>query len=209
MKKYKNEQEIFWEGNFGDDYINRNSDFGNEVGSRTALFSKILSRTKNVSNILELGANIGLNIWAIKNLKLKCKFGAVEINKKAFEQLDSIPNVKTFKGSILDFGLKELGKYDMTFTAGVLIHINPNCLQQVYQRLYECSKTYICLIEYFNPTPVEINYRGFLGKLYKRDFAGEMLDKYSNLELLDYGFLYHRDNNFPEDDINWFLLEKR
>jgi len=44
--------------------------------------------------------------------------------------------------------------------------------------------------------------------LFKRDFAGEMLDRFKDLELLDYGFVYHRDNNFPQDDLNWFLLRK-
>jgi spore coat polysaccharide biosynthesis protein SpsF len=36
-----------------------------------------------------------------------------------------------------------------------------------------------------------------------------MLDRYDDLQLLDYGFAYHRDRQFPVDDITWFLLEKR
>jgi hypothetical protein len=44
--------------------------------------------------------------------------------------------------------------------------------------------------------------------LFKRDFAGEMLERYPDLELIDYGFVYKRDNNFPQDDITWFLLKK-
>jgi hypothetical protein len=56
--------------------------------------------------------------------------------------------------------------------------------------------------------PVSVNYRGNTDRLFKRDFAGEMLDRFKDLRLLDYGFSYHRDNNFPQDDINWFLLEK-
>jgi spore coat polysaccharide biosynthesis protein SpsF len=28
------------------------------------------------------------------------------------------------------------------------------------------------------------------------------------LKLADYGFVYRRDIRFPQDDINWFLLEK-
>ena len=64
-------------------------------------------------------------------------------------------------------------------------------------------------MEYYNPTPVEVTYRGNTGKLFKRDFAGELLDKYSDLELVDYGFIYHRDNCFPQDDITWFLMEKK
>ena len=69
--------------------------------------------------------------------------------------------------------------------------------------------TDICIIEYYNKTPVEVPYRGHKGKLFKRDFAGEILDRHEDLMLADYGFVYHRDNNFPQDDLNWFLLEKK
>ena len=94
------------------------------------------------------------------------------------------------------------------FTKGVLIHISPDYLPHVYDLLFEASNRYICIIEYYNPTPVEMTYRGHRGKLFKRDFAGEILDRYKDLILASYGFVYHRDNNFPQDDINWFLLEK-
>ena len=40
------------------------------------------------------------------------------------------------------------------------------------------------------------------------DFAGEMLDKYTNLRLVDYGFFYHKDESSNLDDITWFLIEK-
>ena len=42
------------------------------------------------------------------------------------------------------------------------------------------------LAEYYNPTPVSVLYRGHKGKLFKRDFAGEMLDKYNDLNIIDY-----------------------
>ena len=35
-----------------------------------------------------------------------------------------------------------------------------------------------------------------------------MLDRFDDLKLADYGFVYRRDLLFPQDDINWFLLEK-
>jgi spore coat polysaccharide biosynthesis protein SpsF len=53
-----------------------------------------------------------------------------------------------------------------------------------------------------------IPYRGNEDRLFKRDFAGEMLNKYSDLSLVDYGFSYRKDPIFPQDDITWFLLEK-
>ena len=36
-----------------------------------------------------------------------------------------------------------------------------------------------------------------------------MMKKYKNLKLADYGFVYKNDNNFPYDDVTWFLLEKK
>ena len=41
-------------------------------------------------------------------------------------------------------------------------------------------------------------------RLFKRDFAGEMLDRFSDLRLVDYGFRYHRDPAHPADDLTWF-----
>ena len=65
----KTAQEIFWEGDFGDDYINRNSD-----KYRINNFSKILLNNRiNINNVIEFGANIGLNLDAIvviSNVKL-------------------------------------------------------------------------------------------------------------------------------------------
>jgi spore coat polysaccharide biosynthesis protein SpsF len=36
-----------------------------------------------------------------------------------------------------------------------------------------------------------------------------MLEKYPDLQLIDYGFCYKRDPAFPQDDATWFLLEKK
>jgi hypothetical protein len=31
---------------------------------------------------------------------------------------------------------------------------------------------------------------------------------YPDLKLIDYGFVYHKDSNFPQDDVTWFIMEK-
>ena len=206
-ERFSTEQEAFWAGDFGNAYIDRNSD-PKSVAYRTAHFADILKRTRGVSSVLELGANIGQNLLALMNLLPQCNFAGVEINATAAARLSQIPQVKVFKGSFLQFSQSDLGLYDLTLIAGVLIHQDPAYLSEVYARLYECSQSYICLIEYYNPTPMEVTYRGHTGRLFKRDFAGELLDKYQDLELLDYGFHYHRDYNFPSDDSTWFLLRK-
>lgn len=205
---YKTEQEEFWAGDFGNAYVDRNSD-PHSIACRTALFAKILSRTKGVNQVLELGANIGVNLWAIRNVNPDCAFTAIEINDKAVEQLKDVPRTKVFRGSIFDLSVGDLGKHDLTLTSGVLIHINPDLLSDVYDQLYRCSKTYVLIIEYYNPTPVEVTYRGYSKRLFKRDFAGEMLERFIDLELVDYGFQYHRDYNFPADDATWFLMRKK
>jgi len=98
---------------------------------------------------------------------------------------------------------------DLVFTKGVLIHLNPAVLPEIYKKMYKASKKYILVAEYYNPTPVEIEYRGNKGFLFKRDFAGELLETFKDLKLVDYGFVYKRDNNFSGADISWFLLEKK
>lgn len=206
MEEYKTEQEIFWAGQFGDEYINRNSNQA-LVASNIAMFSKILESISHVESIIEFGANIGLNLIALKSLLPKVELSAIEINKKAVLELQKLEKINIYHKSILDF-IPEC-KRDFVLIKGVLIHLDPNYLQDVYDKLYQTSNRYICIAEYYNPVPVEVPYRGNKGKLFKRDFAGEMLDKFSDLHLIKYGFVYHRDHSFPQDDTTWFLLEKR
>ena len=208
---YKTAQEEFWSGKFGEDYVDRNNDKKILV-SDIALFTKVLSKTENVSSAIEFGANIGLNLKAMRTLLPDLACNAIEINHKAAEILrnDSFfgaDGVNVMETSILEYDAQE--QYDFVLIKGVLIHINPDELQNVYSRLYKSSKRYICICEYYNPTPVMVKYRGNEDRLFKRDFAGEFMDKYPDCKLIDYGFVYHRDNAFPMDDVTWFLLEKR
>jgi len=207
MNKHKTEQEMFWAGRFGNDYISRN-DSKKLIAANLNFFDEIFNRTTNVRTILELGANIGMNIMAINNLLSNSKTYAVEINSKAFEHLKSVCTGDAYLSSILDIEAKIDNQFDFVFTKGVLIHINSDELQKVYEVMYKLSKKYICVAEYYNPSPMTLEYRGEKNKLFKRDFAGELLDKYKDLELIDYGFKYRRDNNYPQDDITWFLLKK-
>lgn len=202
---YKTEHERFWAGEFGDEYLKRNQG-ARAVAANIAFFAKVLQRTQNIGSFIEFGANIGLNIAAFDSIMPQVKMSAIEINEKAVAQLKQFQDLTVYHSTILDFVPET--RYDFVLIKGVLIHINPDELQGVYDKLYNSSQRYICIAEYYNPAPVEVSYRGHSGKLFKRDFAGEMLDKYPDLQLVDYGFMYHRDNNFPQDDINWFLIEK-
>lgn len=203
--KYSTHQENFWAGEFGDSYTERND--GHEIiASNLALFSRVLTRTSSISSIIEFGANRGLNLRALKQLKPFASFQAVEINEKAVQELKNLNWLEIHHSSLLDFKAEKIS--DLVLIKGVLIHLNPEVLQKVYDILYQSSSRYICLAEYYNPTPMTVLYRGHEEKLFKRDFAGEMMKKFKNLSLVDYGFTYRGDLNFPQDDITWFLMEK-
>jgi len=188
---YKTEQEDFWAGEFGNDYINRNNDAA-LVAANLALFAKVFQSIRPVESVIEFGANIGLNLRAIHALLPQAQLAAIEINSKAVQELQKNKELTVYHSSILDF--KQDNTRDFVFIKGVLIHINPDVLVDVYKKLYQASQKYILVAEYYNPSPVEVEYRGHSGKLFKRDFAGEMLDIYPDLKLVDYGFIYHRLN---------------
>ncbi len=203
---YKTEQEEFWAGDFGTEYIDRNKSI-EYLASNLNFFSKAMARVGRPESVIEFGANIGMNLLAIKKLYPNTIIGGVEINENAFNILKSnLEGANLFHGSIFDY--KSEKKYELTFTKGVLIHINPDMLPLVYEKLYEMSSRYILVCEYYNPSPMTISYRGNQDRLFKRDFAGELMERYSDLELIDYGFCYKNDRSFPQDDITWFLMEK-
>ena len=204
---FKTEQEKFWDGKFGDEYVVRNND-KKVLPSNLNLFSKIFNQIDKPNSLIEFGANTGLNLRVIKLLFPNINLFGIEINKSAAEELAKfIKRENVFNKSILDFETSR--KYDISLIKGVLIHINPEMLKVVYEKLYRTSNQYIIICEYYSPTPVVVNYRGHTDRLFKRDFSGEMLDMYDDLELVDYGFSYHRDKSFPSDDPTWFVLKKR
>ena len=202
---YKTDQEKLWAGEFGDLY-NKRKNTDQILYSKVAVLSKMLKSTNNIKSIRELGCNIGLNLVALKRLNPDLSLYGYEINEEAVHKANKYDVATITKCSILENINDEL--VDLTFTMGVLIHINPNFLSNVYDNLVNGSNRYILICEYYNPKPTQIdNYRGHNGMLFKRDWAGELIDKY-NLKLIDYGFIYKRDNWYPQDDVNWFLLEK-
>lgn len=196
-------QEEFWAGDFGDSYSQRNT--GSEwVASNTALFAEALKDTQ-ISSVLEIGANIGLNVRALQGLLPGAEFSGLEINESAARELERT-GCTVHRGSALTFEAPRT--YDLVFTKGVLIHINPDHLEVVYRLLHEASARFIFVAEYFSPRPEAITYRGESDRLWRRDFAGELMDLFPDLELRRTGFAYHRQA-FPQDDLTWFLLEKR
>ncbi len=205
-RSFKTDQEAFWAGQFGTDYIGRN-DSRELLASNLNFFTQALRRAGRIGSCLEFGANIGMNLRALKLIFPAMKQQGIEINADAAVQLSAFVGAEnTFCGSIFDFVPQ--ATVDLALIKGVLIHIDPSMLAATYRSLVASTHRYLLVCEYYNPSPVTIPYRGHADRLYKRDFAGEMLDQFAELSLVDYGFAYRRDPAFPQDDITWFLLQK-
>jgi len=203
-----NKQINFWTGHAGNRYIKRNQSSDENHKNRINFWKNILSRValNNNSKILEVGANIGLNLKAIKSIK-KFDLYAIEPNSNACQEI--IKNNILDKEHLLHDVANEIGfsdnKFDIVFTCGVLIHIHPENLLDAMKEIYRVSKKYIVCAEYFSDKDEEINYHGEDGLLFKKDFGSFYLDNFPNLKLIDYGFSWKRVTGM--DNLTWWIFE--
>lgn len=205
---FHSEQEEFWAKTYADEYIRKNSEFDHKLGSEA--WKKMLQETQGgVKNYLECGCNVGRNIEQIKLAFADAKPSIIEISEPAFKFVTAHHDFQhAYNGPILDSNF-EKASFDLVFTMGVLIHINPDQLLEHMKKMYEYSRKYILIGEYFNRTPMTIEYQGEKDKLFKRDFGKLFLENFE-VELLDYGFLWgHIYDTAGFDDITWWLFEKR
>ena len=200
------EQELFWSGEFGDEYTDRNVG-AEQIASNIALFSEALSGASEIDSVVELGSNKGLNLSALGTLyPSQVRYG-IEINPIAASELRENQDCDcVIESSIRDANIER--KFDLVLCKGILIHQPPSDLQTVYSKIAAWAQKYILFAEYYNRVPTKINYRGHENKLFKRDFAGEFLDRNPDFRLLKTGFSYHKHPSFPADDLTWFLMEK-
>jgi pseudaminic acid biosynthesis-associated methylase len=192
---YRNNQEKFWAEKYSDEYIKKNSKFNTELGIEAWI--KMLNKTNNIKNLLECDCNI----------LSETEKSVIEISSQALE-IAKINNIikNSFNGSIIDAEFKE--KFDLVFTMGVLIHIHPQDLIKNMKKIFDLSKNYILIGEYFNRTPTSLKYQGEDDKLFKNDF-GKIFQTNFDVKLVDYGFLWgHIYDSAGFDDFTWWLFKK-
>ena len=167
----------------------------------------MLNKTNNIKNLLECGCNIGRNINFINNILPYTEKSVIEISSQALE-IAKINNIikNSFNGSIINAQFKE--KFDLVFTMGVLIHIHPQDLIKNMKKIFDLSKNYILIGEYFNRTPISLKYQGEDDKLFRNDF-GKIFQTNFDVKLVDYGFLWgHIYDSAGFDDFTWWLFKK-
>ena len=127
-----------------------------------------------------------LNVWELS---------AVEINPKCCSKLrETISNV--YEQSV-EVPIKE--RFDLVFTRGMLIHLPKEVLDKAIKNIYNSSKKYCLVAEYYSPDRRMVEYRGMKDMLWTDDYAKRFIEK--GMTLTDCGFDY-------KYGITWFLLKK-
>lgn len=202
VSNLKTKQLSYWEGKFGDEYIKRNSDVA-FFAKRRKFFEKILNQYK-INSVLEIGCNVGANLKIILEIKPKLKITGIEPNKKAASiAIRNLKGKKILQKSVFD--INYLNKFDLVFTAGVLIHIGDDDLQKALKKIYKASKKYILSIEYYSNKRTTIPYRGLGDALFKRPYDKEYLKLFPKLKIKFKGSL-NKSDGF--DNCKFWLFEK-
>ncbi len=154
--------------------------------------------------ILEVGSNVGNQLLSLQRMGFGALYGielqsyAVEISKSKSK------NINIIQGDASDIPFKD-GYFDMVFTSGVLIHIDPNNLPCVLREIHRCTKKYIFGFEYYSDETKDIPYRGKSNLLWKADFAKKYVDLFNDLTLVKEERIKYLGN---ENIDAMFLLKK-
>ena len=192
-----------WEGEFGKAYTDRNKI---NWETRIPLFKEMIGGL-GVKKILEAGCNRGHNLLAInKILGDDAEIIGIEPNDYDIELArGSSTKVSILKGNLFELPFVD-GYFDISFTAGVLIHI-PLCdLGKALLQIYRVSGRYILAIEYFAEKETEIKYRELTEHLWKRNFLEHYQKTFPDLKLI-------RNGSWGENEefsrCSWWLFEKK
>jgi pseudaminic acid biosynthesis-associated methylase len=206
------EEQDFWAGEFGNDYVDRcntleftNKTYKSQTGfSYLEIYNSFFSNFNKDLKILELACNVGNKLSILKYFGFKNLYG-VEINKKAVEiAKKENPDITFFNSSIEDFDPKD-EKFDIVCTSGILIHIHPEHLNLILQKIESLSQKYIFGFENFSEIPVEVPYRGHKNKLWKKNFPNAFRKLYPNLKTLKEQKIAYKSQSLT--DI-FYLFEK-
>lgn len=152
-----------WRGEFGDQYTDRNQV---DWRSRIPFWGRIL-RVTGARSAFEVGCNAGWNLSALQAAaEFPLRVAGSDVNERALEQAHTA-GLTVY--NCLDF-TKVPGKFDLVFTAGVLIHIEPENVTEVMQSIIDKSYRWVVAVEYESDAEEAIPYRGHADKCWKRPY---------------------------------------
>lgn len=191
--------EHLWAGGFGDQYIERNRDAAEGRGPQ---WDDILSRWP-AQRVLEIGCNIGGNLRHIAN---RTAAWGIDINPEAIRVLTaSVPVAGAGVASARSLPFRD-GWFDLTFTAGVLIHQPAETLPLVLAEVVRCSSRWVLAAEYDSGSQEEevVPYHGEEKALFRRDYGRMYSDLFSELRLVKSWF----NDEATWDRTTFWMFEK-
>lgn len=202
-----------WTGSLGKKYLERNpkSDaemnnlYRNKFGiDREQMNQQFFSETNvQLSRILEVGCNMGIQLAILSKLFQAKLYGVEPFEAARQGGLKIHPYLNIVLGDSSDVPFKS-SYFDMVFTSGVLIHINPEDYEATTREIARCSKRYIWGFEYYSPEVKEIEYRGQSGLLWANNFAEVYQHHNPYLTLILERFYTDNESHISQ----MFLLEK-
>ena len=205
--KENSKQTKAWATEFGKEYTDRNMMDINAVDimykhrhgmSRSDMNKLFLDELDRDIRVLEVGSNIGLQLIFLQSAGFRNLYGielspyAVQLAKTQSEGINII------QGSALDIPFRD-NYFDLVFTSGVLIHINPEDLNKVMSEIYRCTSKYIWGLEYYADKMTEINYRPSKEKvnlLWKADYPTMFCERFEDLKIVKKAYYkYLADEN--------------
>lgn len=204
-----------WDGDFGKRYVERHpttvegfdelreEQYGPGT-TQTKLMEESLGHLDRESRILEVGANIGIQLRILRNLGFENLYG-IDVQSYAVETCHrDAPELDVIEANAFDVPFKD-GYFDLVFTNEMLVTIPPDLLDTAIDEIVRCSSQYVWGLEFYADEYTEIEWRGEDEMLWKTDFVDRYQQRH-DLRLVDSKFLEYQDN----DDVDrLFLLEKR
>lgn len=189
-----------WQGVFGDAYTDRNTVAWQ---SRRTAFQAMLDGLQ-LQRIVEIGSNRGHNLAALQTIFPDTELFGIEPNCHArATACRETRGIYVLPGNASDLPFKD-DFCDLSFTAGVLIHIPLENLDAVMNEVCRISRRYILAAEYYAPAETPVPYRGSCDLLWKRDFPAHFSTR-ANIRMLRCGF-WGPEDGF--DNCHWWLFEK-
>jgi pseudaminic acid biosynthesis-associated methylase len=202
-----------WSGDFGKEYTDRNVFSLEELDTlykskygvtRTELNQRFLEGMDRSIRVLEVGSNVGNQLLCLQSMGFVNLYGielqsyAVELSKARTKRINII------EGSAFDIPYKDT-YFDLVFTSGVLIHLNPSDIVRALREILRCTRESIWGFEYYADEHTEITYRGHKELLWKADYAKLYLQQFEGLKIVKEERLKYLDS----DNIDtMFLLKK-
>ena len=155
-----------WAGSWGQEYTARNRV---DWRARIPFWRDVLDMT-GARSVYEAGTNAGFNLTAIKHADPLVQVYGCEVNDTAATQAERA-GFRIGRGKAADCLERRQAEYDLTFSAGVLIHVPPAELRPTMTAIADASADYVLAVEYAADKEEEVEYRGQPAMLWRRPYG--------------------------------------